>query len=100
MKNLKYGALARTESYWVRQARNTRQFGSTYVHVAARAVGHPPIVFGDRCYVWGSYGLSLLAGGHKFKVHAYRVVDGKRKPIPSREFPQIIAQDTPSLRAA
>lgn len=65
-------------------ALQTRDFGHTYVHAAVRNA----VDFHFRHEVDGmvfrisSYGRSLQGGGHKYKVHAISIANGK--PVPSK----------------
>lgn len=65
-------------------ALQTRDFGHTYVHSAVRQA----VDFRFRHEVDGmifrisSYGRSLQGGGHKYKVHAISIANGK--PVPSK----------------
>lgn len=68
----------------VAYALQTRNFGHTYVHSAVRQA----VDFHFRHEVDGmvfrisSYGRSLQGGGHKYKVHAISIANGK--PVPSK----------------
>lgn len=68
----------------VAYALQTRDYGHTYVHSAVRQA----VNFHFRHEVDGmvfrisSYGRSLQGGGHKYKVHAISIANGK--PVPSK----------------
>jgi hypothetical protein len=67
--------------------RETRQYGSTYVHAAVRAAVHgwqgiEGSLNGERVVAtFCGYGRSLQSGGHKYKAHVRYVATGK--PVPS-----------------
>lgn len=70
--------------YWVSLVMQTRRYGHTYVHSGARAAQfsfrafeHNGIIFS-----YTGWGRSLNTGGHKYKVHARYVDNGK--PVPSK----------------
>ena len=69
--------------YWKALAAQTRRFGHTYVHAAARAavMGWKGITIEGIHYTYAGFGRSLESGGHKFKVRAH--CGGK--PVPSKE---------------
>jgi hypothetical protein len=67
--------------------RDTRQYGSTYVHAAVRNAVHgwqgiEGSLNGERVVAtFCGYGRSLQSGGHKYKAHVRYVATGK--PVPS-----------------
>ena len=68
-----------TETYWKKQVKRTRRYGYTYVHVGMKNP-HASYTGADgTVYSYSSYGRSLIAGGHKYKVHARR----EGKPVPT-----------------
>lgn len=70
--------------YWVALTLQTRRYGHTYVHSAARAGAKFPFAAFEHdgiTFSYSGYGRSLTTSkGHKYKVHARR--DGK--PVPSK----------------
>jgi hypothetical protein len=68
--------------------RDTRQYGSTYVHAAVRKAVHgwqgiEGTLNGERVVAtFCGYGRSLQGGGHKYKAHVRYVANGK--PVPSK----------------
>jgi hypothetical protein len=72
-------------AYWSSLAKQTRRYGHTYVHAAARAqvMGWQGIILGGVQYTYCGYGRSLQSGGHKYKVHAKDASTGQ--PVPSKK---------------
>jgi hypothetical protein len=70
--------------YWIAQTLNTRRYGHTYVHAAARASAFGYLAFehDDITFSYRGWGRSLNTGGHKYKVHATYAESGK--PVPSK----------------
>lgn len=74
--------------------RSTRRYGATYVHAAVRASidgcqGIEGTLDGKRVVAtYGSYGRSLVVGGHKYKAHCRYIASGK--PVPSKLISSIL----------
>lgn len=72
----------------------TRRYGSTYVHAAVRNAVHgwqgvEGTLNGERVVAtYGSYGRSLVVGGHKYKAYCRYVASGK--PVPSKLISSIL----------
>ena len=75
-----------TEHYWTSLALKTRRFGHCYVHAPARKLGGH--VSPQIRYTYTGWGRSLQSGGHKFKVHANWLSDGK--PVPTQHLEEIL----------
>ena len=69
-------------SYWAAQACVTRKYGHCYVHASKRSKGWTSCNYNGIIFTFSSYGRSLSAGGHKYKVHARYFETGK--PVPSK----------------
>lgn len=73
--------------------RDTRNYGSTYVHAAVRKAIHgwkgvEGSLNGERVVAtFCGYGRSLQGGGHKYKAHLRYVANGK--PVPSKFINQV-----------
>jgi len=69
----------------------TRTFGHTYVHSAVRqnVQFHYKHEISGVIFRITSYGRSLQAGGHKYKVHAIDSVTGK--PVRTKKLNEIFA---------
>lgn len=78
-------ATTSTAQYWALLVKQTRSFGSTYVHAAARqsVMGWQGVTIDGIKYTYRSYGRSMQAGGHKYKVHAHYTETGK--PVPTKD---------------
>ena len=76
-----------TAKYWAALVRQTRRFGHTYVHAAARqtVLGWKGITIDGIRYTYCGYGRSVQYGGHKYKVHATNPETGK--PVLSKNLP-------------
>lgn len=74
--------------------RDTRQYGSTYVHAAVRKAIHgwqgvEGSLNGERVVAtFCGYGRSLQSGGHKYKAHLRFAATGK--PVPSKLISSIV----------
>ena len=74
--------------------RDTRNYGSTYVHAAVRKAIHgwqgvEGSLNGERVIAtFCGYGRSLENGGHKYKAHLRFAVSGK--PVPSKLISSIV----------
>ena len=79
----------RAPQYWAALALHTRTYGHCYVHARKRAPGGIVGIYEGIVFFHGSYGRSLQAGGHKFKVHAR--YEGTGKPVPSEVLRGIIS---------
>jgi len=67
------------KAYYSRLVKQTRQYGSCYVHSGMRV----NLKIDGISFCVTGYGRSLQGGGHKYKVYAYSIETGR--PVPTKD---------------